>query len=289
MFAHAQDLHSLVGHAAAFEELLFDLVTVEAARHGIPPDAISRDTRTTVGDGGRDIVIHQEHTDAERFIPQQPSIWSAKSGKDGTQPKTLTAELNFRKHPKVRKHLAAGKPYVWCALYPATEDEREKMRKKVIALAAKPPQFDPNLVRFIWEDALCTILNDHLGVLVNHLPAVAARTQGFLSLREWERSRQGFDVEWVDFAGRSHVCEKIRRIFVGGQGLKFFMWPAFLESEKRGQFWRHVAVNRISVSFFITRATRTSLRTIASRNLRGQTMPLHCWFWTKRLLKQSAI
>src|SRR5688572_5061989 len=95
MFARPEDLLMLSGMGGRpFEELLFDLIQMEASRHNIPPNAVRWDHRTNLPDGGRDIVVDAQHSDpSARFIPPNPSIWSAKSGKDGTQPGTLRAEL----------------------------------------------------------------------------------------------------------------------------------------------------------------------------------------------------
>src|SRR5882672_7705194 len=118
MLARPEDLLALVGKVHEFEELLYDLVVAEASRHGLRPSDVDWDPRTTLADGGRDIVITQSHTNSTaRFIPQRPSIWSAKSGKNGIDPDQLSKELSLKKHPKVRKHLGKGKPFVWYALH----------------------------------------------------------------------------------------------------------------------------------------------------------------------------
>jgi hypothetical protein len=106
MFVQPEDLLILAGLGGRpFEELLFDLVVAEASRHGIPLAAVRWDPRTNIGDGGRDIIVDAEHSDANpRFVPQRRSIWSAKSGEDGTRPATLREELTTPRQGQTHGH-----------------------------------------------------------------------------------------------------------------------------------------------------------------------------------------
>ena len=223
MFAQPEDLQAVAGSGGRpFEELLFDLVVGEASRHGIPVGAVHWDHRTNIGDGGRDIIVDAEHADpSPRFIPQRRSIWSAKSGKDGTQPSTLRQELIDSRHPEIRRHLQAGNPYVWCTLQPMSEDDRSDLQKKVKELAKDPDAyvFNPDLVEYRSLTTLCSVLNEHPGLIAKHLPKVARLFEGALSLVEWEaQDRVGFATPFVDFAGRSQVVAQIRSHLRGRAG-----------------------------------------------------------------------
>jgi hypothetical protein len=78
-------------------------------------------------------------------------------------------------------------------------------------VAGDPRAFNPDLVEFRGLTTLCTILNDHPGLLAKHLPALAGIFDGVLNLSEWERTDgAGFTVPWVDFAARSQIIATIR-------------------------------------------------------------------------------
>jgi len=214
MFAKPEDLLTLGGDGGRrFEELLFDLVVMEASRHGIPPSAVRWDHRTSVPDGGRDVVVEATHTDPVRFIPQRPSIWSAKSGKDGTAPSTLRREVVTPCHGAVRRHLEGGNPYVWCTLQPMGTDDVDGLKRGAASLPTGKGavRVDPALILFQPLENLCAILNDHPGLIPKHLPGVARRYTGVLTLPEWEQEdQQGFAVPWVEFASRSSLVDNVR-------------------------------------------------------------------------------
>lgn len=214
MFASPEDLLMLQGSGGRpFEEFVFDLVVAEASRHGIPLGSIRWDNRTNVGDGGRDIVVDHSHTDAVRFIPQHRSIWSAKSGVDGTLPTTLRQELIAPGHAGLREDLQQGCPYVWCTLQPTSEDAVTQLKSKAAEVAVAPDGFifDPKLVEFRPLPVLCSVLNDNPGLIAKHLPSLADAFQGVLNFSEWEaQDRFGFATQFVDFSARSEIVTKIR-------------------------------------------------------------------------------
>jgi hypothetical protein len=215
MFVQPEDLQRLAGLGGRpFEELLYDLVVVEASRHGIPLSAVHWDHRTNIGDGGRDIVVDAQHVDANpRFIPQRRSFWSVKSGRDGIQPRTLRQELIDSRHPAVRQHLEGGNPYIWCTLHPMSEDQRSALQAEVREVAVEPSAyiFNPELVEYRGLTTLCTLLNDHPGLVAKHLPDIARAFEGALNLEEWEaQDRAGFATAFVDFADRSQLVAQVR-------------------------------------------------------------------------------
>ncbi len=212
MFAQPKDLEALLGRGPEFEELLYDLIVSEASRHGVPPHQVDWDPDTNAPDGGRDVIVKQAHQDPNpRFLPQRPSIWSAKSGEIGKDPDKLRAEVAARNHPKLQQHLRDGNPYVWAALIAASKDERDRMEERARKIE-RDLSFARNLIEFRWQDALCTLLNDHPGLIAKHFPAIAQRSADLLSLAEWEREepRGGFTVEWVEFSARSQVRDRVR-------------------------------------------------------------------------------
>jgi hypothetical protein len=203
MFVQPEDLLKLAGLGGRpFEELLFDLIVAEASRHGIPPTAVHWDHRVNIGDGGRDIVVEAEHHDPNpRFVPRRPSIWSAKSGENGTKPSTLRTELTDPRHVEVRQHLQQGNPYVWSPLQPLSEDGAALLLDEARAVAedSNAYVFDPALVEIRRLTTLCAILNDHPGLIAKHFPSLNRMYEGVLNLAEWEQQdRAGFSVQWVD-------------------------------------------------------------------------------------------
>lgn len=210
MFARPEDLLNIAGAGGRpFEEFVLDLVREEGFRHEIPPHHVHWDHRTNRPDGGRDIIVDFQHGDPNPpFVPQKPSIWSAKSGNDGLQPATLQEELLAKHHEDLRNHLRNGNPFIWCILQPIDEDRHRKLQEKATAIA-KSNGFSAELIEFRTLTNLCTILNNHPGLVTKHLPSVAARLEEVLLLREWEQEDR-FAVGWVDFAERSKLIADLQ-------------------------------------------------------------------------------
>jgi hypothetical protein len=159
MFARPEDLSKLAGLGGRpFEELVYDLVRDEAFRHGIPYHKVHWDFRTTRPDGGRDIIVEDGHSDSTPpFVPQRPSIWSAKSGKNGLDPAELRKELLADSHDALREHLRNGNPYIWAILEPIDEDQRDALLAKAKEVA-EISGFDSNLVEIRARDVLYSTL-----------------------------------------------------------------------------------------------------------------------------------
>ncbi len=223
MFARPEDLLALAGQGGRpFEEFLFDLVQMEASRHGIPPHAVRWDPRTSVPDGGRDIFVDATHADpSPRFVPQRHSIWSAKSGKDGLQPSTLRGEIIDPGHGALRQHLRDGNVFVWCALQPADADGQAALRDKAaeVAPTTEGGPFDPALVQFRWLADLCAVLNDHPGLIAKHLPDVDRRFAGIQTLAEWgQGAAGGLPAVWADIPARREAADAVRAHLRGRSG-----------------------------------------------------------------------
>lgn len=210
--AEIRDLEmAFKGNGQEFEAFIHDLIRAVGTTCGIAAHQIDYDHRTHVPDGGRDIVVHGGGQGSSHgFIPNRPSYWSVKAGEDGIKPSQLKKEILQQEkedHPKVREALLAGKSYVWCAVYPATTDQRDKMREmaKEVAVELK---FPAELIEFRWQDAIRTVLNGFPNVIPQHLPDVENRWAGVRLLNEWRREPY-LNTPWSDFGSRAALVTRI--------------------------------------------------------------------------------
>jgi hypothetical protein len=205
------------GNGTEFEAFVNDLVRASARACGISPHDIDWDSRTSVRDGGRDIVIRVGNPQGPgQLIPARPSLWSLKSGADGIDPKKLRKEIlpqNKKDHPKVREALAAGQSFVWCAVHPATSDARDKMRNAAGGIARELGSNDDQ-IEFRWLDGLAEEANRFPNVIAAHLPDVNRRWAGVRTLREW-RAEYGLDTPWAEFGGREGLRDQVARHLLG--------------------------------------------------------------------------
>lgn len=204
-----------------FEVLVQRLVRAECRRHGIPDKEIDWDYRTNCPDGGCDIFIKTGHKDASRrFIPARPSLWSVKSGEDGTRASKLAEEIHLESHTRIRRHLKDGNTYVWCVLQPTDQGKREAMYLKRDELAVEL-DFDPELVVFVWNDALASLLEDHPCLVPEFLPELARRLHGTLTIDQWRRESpegRGLAVDWVSLEGRDDLKRRIQEHLLAREG-----------------------------------------------------------------------
>src|ERR1043166_2219545 len=193
-----------VGNGSEFERMFHALIRAEAFASGIAPHEIDWDFRPHVRDGGKDILIRTGRANVERkFIPTVPSVWSAKSGKDGLNPTSLRSEIES--HPSVLEHLRRGGAYVSCAIAAANNEVRESLRAEASKLIAELQLNDAQIVLF-FRDTITQWLNDQIGVasIFFDIP------RGWKNLREWEKQDNNFGVPWVDFGSRPEVLSRIR-------------------------------------------------------------------------------
>ena len=217
VFVDPKDLSALRGQGSQFQKLVYDLVVEEARSHGISPVDIDSDYRVNFPDAGFDIFVRASHDDPNpRLIPNTPSIWSVKSGKDGVKAGTLSSEIKLASHDELRNELREGTAYRWCALYPIAQAQMQKMRRKVASLA-DDCQFQQNQVKFVGIEAIAKILEDHPNVVVRHLPDLKLRFDGILTLTAWERQNpdRKTHVDWVGFGGRNQLKQRIRDHLLG--------------------------------------------------------------------------
>ena len=217
MLVENQDLMVLGGSGGEpFTKCVIDLVRAECRFHRIAPHEVDWDYRITCPDGGCDIYIRKGHSDPNpRFIPKAPSIWSLKAGAEGTKPPSLRKEISD--HKVVREHLSNGHVYVWCSLQPMSQPRRANMRQERDALA-EDLGFKPDQIEFRWIDALTEVLKAHPNVVLHHLPGLAHRLQGVMTLEQWDREspdRVGLSVPWVEFGGREQVIQSVREHLLG--------------------------------------------------------------------------
>src|SRR5690349_4427261 len=155
-------LDQYVGNGGEYERLLHALIRAEAVACGLAPHTIDWDFRPHVRDGGKDILIRCGSLNYERkFIPEIPSVWSAKSGKDGLDATTFRKEI--QSHPKVLEHLRSEGAYVWCALAAADNNTRDKLRQEAIAMSAEL-NFNSEQIIFCFRDTITDWLNKQIGV-----------------------------------------------------------------------------------------------------------------------------
>jgi hypothetical protein len=101
MHVDPEDLvRAFQGDGDAFEAFMHDLVRAVARSCGIDPINIHWDYRTSVRDGGRDLILKMPNPRADKqFLPARPSVWSMKSGDDGVSP----ASLRMRSLPRTTR------------------------------------------------------------------------------------------------------------------------------------------------------------------------------------------
>ena len=218
MRATASDLQRVFSsNGTPFENFVNDLIRAAARACGGSANYIDWDPRTNAKDGGRDIVVRQGNPQGPgHFIPDRPSLWSVKSGADGIDPKKLRKEILPQKeknHPKVQAALRAGQSYIWCAVHPASADQREAMRTAAREIAAELG-VDPDLIDFRWQDRLEEEVNRFPNVIQAHLPDVEGRWAGVLTLDEW-RTRHDLGNGWAGFGDRDALVTLIERHLLG--------------------------------------------------------------------------
>ncbi len=196
------------GESAKSEQVINTLLRSIGRRVGLGAADIDWDRRITVGDGGRDIIVHVDHScDDESFLPKKRSYWSVKAGKDGLKPSTFRSELHD--HEGIQQWLAEGNVYVWCSLCDSTSDERQAIKDTVPTLVDDfSGSFDASQFEFRWIDTITEAINLHPGVIVRHMGEYTKRFENLISLDEWGRSDPG-NTEWVDFADRESLVTEV--------------------------------------------------------------------------------
>jgi len=212
MHATIEDLErAFVGNGHEFEAFIHDLIRAVGRSCGISAQEIEYDRRTSVPDGGRDIVVRVGNPMTQkRFIPGVPSLWSVKAGKEGIDPNQLKKEIlpqAREDHPKVREALRNGSMYIWCAAHPASHDQRDKMREAAREVALELRVSDA-LIDFRWQDAVTDELNRFPNVISQHLPDVDSRWPGVRTLNEWQREPY-LNNAWCDFGSRGALVTQI--------------------------------------------------------------------------------
>jgi hypothetical protein len=202
-------LDKYVGSGTEYERMLHALIRAEAFACGIAPHEIDWDFRPHVGDAGKDVLIRPGTPSVERkFIPSVPSVWSAKSGQDGLNPRTLRNEI--QKHTSVLKHLREGGSYVWCTIAAANNDTRDSLRAEADKLTEEL-RLNRGQIVFFFRDAITQWLNDQIGVasIFFDLP------RGWKTLPEWEKRDKNFGVTWVAFGNRPALLSRIKTNLLG--------------------------------------------------------------------------
>lgn len=196
------------GESAKSEQVINTLLRSIARKVGLGVADVDWDRRITVGDGGRDVIVHADHLhDGETFLPKKRSYWSVKSGKDGLEVSTFRSEV--KRHEEIQKWLVAGNVYVWCSLHDSTSDERQAIKDEVATLVDEfNGSFEGNQFEFRWIDSITEAINLNPGTIIRHMPEFAKRFENLISLDEWARSDPG-NTHWVNFADRESLIEQI--------------------------------------------------------------------------------
>ncbi|MFO0940143.1 MAG: hypothetical protein U0930_05190 [Pirellulales bacterium] len=196
------------GESAKSEQVINTLLRSIARRVGLGASDVDWDRRISVGDGGRDVIVHADHShDGEKFLPQKRSYWSIKSGKDGLDKSTFRSEV--RDHEGIQKWLVEGNVYVWCSLHDSTSDERQAIKDDVAYLVDEfNGSFEESQFEFRWIDSITEAINLNPGTIIRHMPEYAKRFENLISLDEWARGDPG-NTEWVNFADRESLISHV--------------------------------------------------------------------------------
>lgn len=195
-----------------FEGYMRELIRVEGKRHGLHPKDIYFDYRTSVPDGGIDLLIDKAHDQADPpFIPSNRSAWSFKAGKDGTKPSKFKSEVTARKHKELRDLLAKGGTYVWAVLQPVNAKTVLKFQEAADKLAKKY-KFASNQIEFRWLESSHDAGERHPNILAEHVPKAWAKVAGLQRIDRWKPlgpDRVGFGVPWIELSGREQPFAKV--------------------------------------------------------------------------------
>lgn len=195
---------------ARWEEVWNALLHAEAPAFGVRIEDIDWDFRVSLRDQGRDITVKRGTTGKKSvLLPEQPSIWSIKSGANGKEPATLAEEINHKTHTVIRQVLTDGGKYFYCVCFPASSDERT-------ALAAKATELEqslgvaPGAIVILHDNHLVEHLKRLPGVLRTYCPHLGAKLGQ--SLEQWgQGSGLLFDpsITFVDFPERAVTLREI--------------------------------------------------------------------------------
>lgn len=219
MLVNPQDLRELKDPSGArYQNFITALVMNEALQSGLNPTDIHADYRTNYADGGCDIFVSKgQSKSSTSLIPDKPSIWSIKEGQNGINAAKFAEEFNAKQHPRLLNHLRNGHVYVWCALQPAGQNERQAMQDKAESIAASLG-IDSDLIRFVWNDHQCEVLNRHLNLIVKHLPHLFSVVKPMMTLGQWKNEspdRRGLQIPFVVLPGNIDLQAQISAHLLG--------------------------------------------------------------------------
>lgn len=205
-----EEVISCVGSSdpAAWERLVHHLIVDRAPHVGIRITDVSRDHRTTTPDGGIDIQIHAGASRDDIWLPREPSIWSVKSGENGTKATTLETELNPGKHPAIRNHLKMGGVYCYVTARPMSPPNQTKLREAAEKFA-NTEGVSRDSIRFYGIDQITAWLQNSPNVVAGRFPEIARRSG--LSADTFSCDAHcDIRVSFVDFPSRRDAYTRIR-------------------------------------------------------------------------------
>jgi hypothetical protein len=196
------------GESAKSEQIINTLLRSIGRKVGLGAADVDWDRRITVGDSGRDLIVHSDHTDeSENFLPRKRSYWSVKSGKDGLDKSTFRSEIND--HNAIQDWLFKGNTYVWCCLHDSTSDQRQEIKDDVATLVDKfNGAFDASQFEFRWIDTITEAINLNPGVIIRNMPEFSSRFMNLATVGEWARTDDA-RTQWVNFGDREGIIDRI--------------------------------------------------------------------------------
>ena len=202
-----------------FESFLHGLLVLEAGRDGRPSDIVAWDHRTTVPDGGRDIVVKEGATSSDSMLGPVPAIWSAKAGADGKKASTLRSEL--QDHQKVKDWISVGNAYKYAVLQSASQEQRDALERERVSLCEELG-VGADKIQIVFNEAICSYVNRCPTLVPCHLPSVSHRLgRGATAVARWRITNREQAPEFITVSDREQVREKVRGVVRGSTGQRY--------------------------------------------------------------------
>jgi hypothetical protein len=222
MQVNAKDLSRLLSRGEDFERLLYAIVVKETTyRHRLPLASVSWDPNVYRADGGRDIIISATHTDSVFFIPNSQSVWSAKTGAESLDPRTLTKELQDPRHSPLRRLLDNGYTYVWCSPLSADHDVAPAFKDAFLSITDHKgnPLYGEDQLVIYTAAHLEPVINMDPGIASTHFPHLASLYGGLTSSRGWSPSSDtGLRSAFVTSSSRDALIARTRMHLLSQSG-----------------------------------------------------------------------
>jgi hypothetical protein len=212
-----EDLEELSGNGGEpFARCMRELVLAEV-RHSIAPQKLDFDSRVAVPDGGVDLRISADYSGPDGFVPKGATLWSFKSGEDGTKPATLTRELTSPSHGKLRVQLSEGYGFVWCSPLAVGQLKRQEFESEARRLE-RDLGLPAGRIEFRWQDQIQAILERHLGIIAAFLPRAFALISGVFPLSAYLKGGPDHRHSWAELPDRADLKRQIQEHLKATEG-----------------------------------------------------------------------